>query len=85
MPYYVYLVKCADNSYYCGYTTDLDRRILEHNSNTKAAKYTKTKRPVFLHYYEKLETLSQALKREHAIKKLTHAQKAILNTHATIR
>lgn len=75
MDYYVYLVKCADKSYYCGYTTDLERRVKEHNDSEKGAKYTSGRRPVTLKYFEKHESLSSALKREHEIKQLSHKEK----------
>ncbi|NMB70278.1 GIY-YIG nuclease family protein [candidate division WWE3 bacterium] len=75
MKYFVYLVKCSDNSLYCGYTTDLDQRINEHNNSNKGAKYTKYRRPVKLVYSEKFNTLSEALKREYQIKNLTRDKK----------
>lgn len=75
--HYVYMVKCADNSLYTGWTTDIERRILMHNSG-KGAKYTRSKLPVILVYAEAYETKSEALKREHAIKRLSHGEKAEL-------
>lgn len=71
----MYILKCNDNSLYTGITTDIQRRLLEHNSSTKGAKYTKTRRPVLLVYNEKCEDRSNALKREHSIKKLTRKEK----------
>ena len=68
MPYYVYLVKCRDHTLYCGYTTDLQRRVDTHNRGD-GAKYTKSRLPVELVYAEEYETKSEALKRECAIKK----------------
>lgn len=74
--YFVYLLRCADKTIYCGQTNDLERRINEHNSNTvRSAKYTKGRRPVKLVYSEKYSTLSDALKREFEIKKLTRPEK----------
>ena len=80
--WYVYFVRCSDNSLYGGITTDLDRRINEHNSdNAKGAKYTKTRRPVKLDYSEICDNRSHASKREYAIKKLPKAQKEkLVNT-----
>ncbi len=71
---YVYLVKCADNTLYCGYTNNVEKRILAHN-NAKGAKYTKTRLPVELVYCEQCLGKGEALKREHQIKKLTREQK----------
>ena len=67
-------MKCADNTYYTGWTTNIEKRIIVHNSG-KGAKYTKSRRPVNLVYFEELENKSLALKREHAIKQLTRKQK----------
>lgn len=74
MSYYVYLLKCNDNSLYCGYTNDLAKRIKTHNDGL-GAKYTKPRLPVVLVYHEVFETKSDALKREAEIKKLTRPQK----------
>ena len=79
MAYYVYLVECSDNTYYCGYTINLERRIDEHNDSIKGAKYTSGRRPVTLKYYEACENLSEALKREHEIKQLPRKEKEKLN------
>ena len=73
--YYVYIVECADKTLYTGYTNNLDKRIKCHNDAKTGAKYTKGRGPVVLKYYEKLSTLSEALKREIKIKKLTKKQK----------
>ena len=67
---YTYIVKCADSTLYTGWTNDLDKRIKAHNSG-KGAKYTKTRRPVKLVYYEEHETKNEAMSREYAIKHLT--------------
>lgn len=72
--HYTYIVQCNDATFYTGYTNDLEARLIKHNEG-KGAKYTKTRRPVQLRYYEIFETKSEALKREHAIKKLTRQQK----------
>ena len=73
--YFVYIVECADGSYYTGYTTDVQRRLNEHNYSSRSAKYTRSRRPVKLIYSEEYDTLSKALKREHAIKKLSKKRK----------
>lgn len=71
---YVYILRCSDGSYYTGWTNDLSKRLLSHNSG-KGAKYTKSRLPVELIYFEKCADKSAALKREHAIKQLTHKEK----------
>ena len=74
--WFVYLLRCSDNSLYTGITTELDRRIKEHNQdNIKGAKYTRVRRPVSLAYTELAETRSQANQREHQIKKLNKQSK----------
>jgi len=75
MSYFVYLLRCADNTFYCGYTTDLEERVKAHNKTSKAAKYTKSRRPVTLIYSEQHPTLSDALKREYEIKHLSRKEK----------
>lgn len=74
MKHYVYIVECSDGTLYCGYTTDIKRRVNEHNS-ANGAKYTKGRRPVNLKYSEKLDSRSSALKREIEIKKLKRENK----------
>ncbi len=77
--YYLYILRCSDNSLYCGQTNDLQRRVREHNSDKfKSAKYTKGRRPVKLIYFEKYKTISEALKREFKIKKMTKTVKEAL-------
>jgi putative endonuclease len=73
--YFVYILECNDCSLYTGYTKDLTKRVIAHNTHATGAKYTKARRPVVLKYFEKYKTLSRALKREHAIKKLTREEK----------
>jgi len=67
--YYVYIVCCADDTLYTGIATELQRRIEEHNSSTKGAKYTRARRPVKLVYHETYNDRSSASKREYEIKK----------------
>jgi putative endonuclease len=83
--YYVYIVECADGSFYTGYTTDIDRRINEHNFSSRSAKYTRSRRPVRLIYREEYDNLSAALKREYQIKKLTRSKKKQLIDNACKR
>ena len=78
MRYYVYLVKCSDGSYYCGYTTNLKKRVDDHNNSKAGAKYTKSRRPVKLVYFEQVKNTSEALKREDEIKKLSRKDKVKL-------
>ena len=74
----LYIVRCADDSLYTGITNDLSRRIEEHNSKRKSAKYTRSRQPVRLVYQETCDSRSAALKREIAIKKLTRRLKEVL-------
>ena len=77
--YYVYMVKCADDTLYTGIATELERRVEEHNSSDKGAKYTRVRRPVELVYSETCLDRSTASKREYEIKKkMTRAEKLAL-------
>jgi len=67
--YFVYIVECSDATLYTGITTELERRIEEHNSSEKGAKYTRQRRPVKLVYNEQFPDRSKASKREYEIKK----------------
>lgn len=71
---YVYILRCKDNSLYTGRCMNLDQRLKLHNQG-KGAKYTRSRRPCKLVYYEEIDNKSEALKREIAIKKLTKAKK----------
>ena len=73
--WWTYIVQCNDGSLYTGITTDLERRVNEHNSSNKGAKYTKTRRPVKLVYSETHTDRSTSSKRESAIKKLNRIDK----------
>jgi len=73
--WYVYIVQCIDGSLYTGITTEVERRVVEHNSSPKGAKYTRTRRPVTLLYSESQSDRSSASKREYVIKKLTRNNK----------
>lgn len=72
--YYVYILRCSDGSLYTGITKDIKKRIAEHNSKS-GAKYTRSRLPVRLLYFEEGYEKSDALKREIAIKKLTKKKK----------
>ena len=79
--YFVYILKCADETFYTGISTELERRIGEHNSSDKGAKYTRMRRPVTLVYSENYPDRSSASKREYQIKKkMTRAEKLTLIT-----
>ena len=71
---YAYLVQCSDGSLYAGWTNDIEKRLKSHNAGT-GAKYTRARLPVTLAYLETFDTKSEAMKREAALKKLTHRQK----------
>jgi putative endonuclease len=73
--YHLYILKCADKTLYTGITTDLDRRLKEHNSSDLGAKYTSGRRPVKLVYSKEFNSRSEALKEEAKIKKLSRAEK----------
>lgn len=74
---YTYIVRCADGTLYTGWTNDLKKRIKAHNAG-KGAKYTKTRRPVELVYFEHFATKEEAMSREYHIKQLKRAQKQAL-------
>ena len=81
----VYVMRCADGTLYTGNTTDVVRRLQQHNAGT-ASKYTRARRPVALAYRETAKTHGDALRRELAIKKLSRAAKdALLTKHANRR
>lgn len=71
---YMYVVRCSDNTLYTGYTTDLERRIRQHNLG-KGAKYTRARRPVQLIFAESFDSKQKAMQAEAAFKKKTKAQK----------
>ena len=73
--WYLYVLLCADGTYYTGITTDIKRRLVEHNTSTRGAKYTKTRRPVEIVYWTRFQGRSSAQKAEHKFKQLTRKQK----------
>ncbi len=77
MPNYTYIVECADGTLYTGYTTDIKRREAVHNSG-KGAKYTRSRLPVRVVYYEEFEDKRDAQRREWEIKHLSREQKLAL-------
>lgn len=77
MSHYVYVLECADDSLYTGYTTDPERRLEEHNDGA-GAKYTRGRTPVELVHVERFESRSAAMSREYAIKRLSRAEKEAL-------
>lgn len=77
--YYFYIVRCADNSLYCGQTNNLETRIKEHNSSQiRGARYTRIRKPVKLVYSEKYPSLQLAMKREWQLKKWSRVKKEAL-------
>lgn len=85
--HYTYLLRCSDESLYCGYTTDLEARVKAHNEEKTGAKYTRGRRPVKLVYFEEFDSKSEALKREATIKKLKKEKKENLiknNLHKSL-
>ena len=75
----VYLVKCADDSYYCGMSKNVSKRVDSHNRKSSGAKYTRSRRPVTLAWTSKPCTRRDAARLEYRIKKLTHRQKEVLS------
>jgi putative endonuclease len=73
--YFVYILECADKTFYTGITTDLNRRINEHNNSKLGAKYTKIRRPVQLIYSKEFVNRSEASIEESRIKKLSRSEK----------
>lgn len=80
---YTYIVECADGTFYTGWTKHLDQRVKRHNEGT-GAKYTRSRRPVHLVYYETFASRQEAMKRESAIKKLTRKDKLKLIGTASV-
>jgi len=81
--YYLYILKCADKTLYTGITTNLKRRIVEHNSSKLGAKYTSSRGPVKLVYSKKFKNRSNASKEEVRIKKLKRIKKLDLIKKST--
>ena len=79
MKAYTYLLRCADGTLYCGWTNDIEKRLAAHNSG-KASKYTRSRLPAELVYYETFETKQEAMSREARIKRLSCREKLSLIT-----
>lgn len=71
---YTYILRCKDGSLYTGWTNNLEKRVQDHNAG-KGAKYTKSRRPVELVYYETFDTKEEAMRREYAVKQLSRTKK----------
>lgn len=78
MPFTTYMLQCSDDTLYVGSTNDLEKRLHQHNHLKSGAHYTKIRRPVVLVYTEDFETMSEARKREHALKQLSRSEKLAL-------
>ena len=78
MEYFVYIVRCNDGTLYTGITTEIDRRIEEHNGTDKGAKYTRNRQPVELVYIAEFPDRASASSEEYRIKKLNRKQKELL-------
>ncbi len=81
--YFAYILQCADQTFYCGSTNNLEKRLHEHNNAKNGAHYTKIRRPVELVYSEELATYAEARAREAEIKRMSRSEKIeiIKNTH----
>ncbi len=77
MPFFCYLLECADGTYYAGWSTDPVRREQQHNAG-HGARYTRTRRPVKLVYVEEHPDRAGAMRRERQIKEMTRAKKETL-------
>ena len=73
--WYLYVVRCVDSTLYTGITTDVDRRVREHNASKRGAKYTRTRRPVELVWTREYKSRSEAQKAEYSFKKMFHKEK----------
>lgn len=81
--YYVYILKCSDDSLYTGYTVDLEKRLSNHLKGI-ASKYTRARLPVTMVYSEEYSTRSEAMSREALIKRLNRKEKLRLISHSKI-
>lgn len=73
--HYVYMLQCRDGTFYMGYSTEVARRVREHNASPKGAKYTRGRRPVKLVYYVECGSRSDALKRERVLRRKSRVEK----------
>ena len=79
------MLRCADGSLYCGWTNHLEHRLSAHNSGSSGAKYTHSRRPVTLVYFEGYSTKQEAMHRERELKKLTKKEKEALVSRLNTR
>ena len=77
MSAYTYLLRCSDGTLYCGWTDNIEKRLAAHNSG-KASKYTRSRLPVKLIYFETFDTKQEAMSREARIKQLSRREKLAL-------
>ena len=83
--WFVYLVRCSDGSFYAGVTTDLERRVRQHNGEiVGGATYTRARRPVVLAWYEVCEDRSVAQRREYSVRRLSRREKQRLAAKAEL-
>lgn len=83
--FYAYILECADGSLYSGWTTDIKKRLRAHNSG-RGSKYTRSRLPVELWYFECFEKRGEAMRRECALKKLSRTEKLALKaTEQTVK
>ena len=75
--YYVYILECADGTFYIGSTNDLEKRVYAHNHSPRGAKYTRGRRPVVMRYHEAVGDIGAARSREVALKRLTRNEKML--------
>ena len=73
--YFIYIVKCVDDTLYVGSTNNIEKRVKEHNTSKRGARYTSTRRPVTLMYTEEYKTITEAMRREYEIKSWTRKRK----------
>lgn len=83
MTWTVYILRCGDGSLYTGITTDLSRRLREHNGGSGGARYTRARRPVTVVYHEPAACRASAARREYALKRLSRAAKEAVIAAAT--
>jgi len=73
--WYMYVVRCSDGSLYAGITTSIRRRVHEHNSTRRAARYTRARRPVYLVYHHRCQSRAEAMVSENGFKRMSKAKK----------
>ena len=76
--WYVYMVRCADDTLYTGVTTDIERRLREHNESARGARYTRSRRPVTVVWQEQSTSRAAACRREYEVRHLNRLQKLSL-------